>query len=128
MNMDQSKDQTVKNVPDPKTVVEGLRDTGYELNTAICDIIDNSIAWGAKIIDVRMEMDLEGNISIFFADNGMGMDNDEIIMAMKYGSTLGKERREKGITPMDDSPVSLSKFGIGLKTASTAICRKVSLI
>ena len=49
-------------------------------------------------------------------------------MAMKYGSTLGKERREKGITPLDDSPVSLSKFGIGLKTASTAICRKLSLI
>jgi hypothetical protein len=128
MNVTRTKDQTVSNIPDPKTVVEALRDTGYELNTAVCDIIDNSIAWGGKIIEVRMEMDLEGNVSIFFADNGMGMDNDEIIMAMKYGSTLGKERREKGITPIDDSPVSLSKFGIGLKTASTAMCRKVSLV
>ncbi len=30
--------------PDPARVMEGLRDTGYDFNTAVADIIDNSIA------------------------------------------------------------------------------------
>lgn len=31
-------------LPDPERIVNGLRDTGYNFNTAIADIVDNSIA------------------------------------------------------------------------------------
>lgn len=32
---------TVELLPDPRRMIEGLRDTGYQFNTAIADIVDN---------------------------------------------------------------------------------------
>jgi len=102
--------------PDPARVMEGLRDTGYDFNTAIADIVDNSISAKADRIDVRIDMDPLGEITVYIADNGWGMNYDGLKNAMTYGS---KER---------DDPASLGKFGLGLKTASTAFCRCLSLI
>lgn len=102
--------------PDPKRLIEGLRDTGYDFVTAIADIVDNSIAAYATKISIKVEMDFQGNIVISIADNGIGMDYDELIQAMKYGS------------PPRVNPRSLGKFGLGLKTASTAFCKKLSVI
>jgi len=101
--------------PDPERIVEGLRDTGYEFHTAIADLIDNSIAAGAHLVDVLVEMDLGGTIRVAIADDGCGMNRTGLINAMKYGS----QRRT------DSS--SLGKFGLGLKTASTAFCRHLSV-
>lgn len=103
-------------LPDPKRVIEGLRDTGYQFDTAVADIIDNSIGAEASVIDVRIEMDFEGNISVQIMDNGIGMDREELIGAMRYGS------------PKRPDPASLGKFGLGMKTASTAFCRRLSVI
>lgn len=100
-------------LPDPKRMIEGLRDTGYEFNTAIADLIDNSIAASGKNIDVLIDMDFRGNLRLSIADNGIGMNRQELINAMKYGSN---ERSH---------PSSLGKFGLGLKTASTAFCRNL---
>ena len=100
-------------LPDPKRMIEGLRDTGYEFNTAIADLIDNSIAASATNVDVLIDMDMRGNIRLSIADNGIGMDRNALINAMKYGSN---ERPH---------PSSLGKFGLGLKTASTAFCRNL---
>lgn len=102
--------------PDPSRVMEGLRDTGYDFNTAIADIVDNSIAARAENIDVRIDMDPTGDITVYIADDGIGMDYEGLKNAMKYGS---KKR---------DDPASLGKFGLGLKTASTAFCKCLSLI
>src|ERR1700688_3040888 len=99
--------------PDPARMIEGLRDTGYEFNTAIADIIDNSIAANAMIVDITIKMDLRGNVRTSIADNGTGMDRTGLINAMKYGS------------PKRADPSSLGKFGLGLKTASTAFCRQL---
>lgn len=106
----------VECIPDPARVAEGLRDTGYEFNTAIADVIDNSIAAGATLISVQVNMDMKGNVFVGVIDNGCGMDQDGLVNAMRYGS---KKR---------DDPSSLGKFGLGLKTASTAFCRRLSLI
>lgn len=102
--------------PDPARVMEGLRDTGYDFNTALADIVDNSIAAFATKVKVKIDLDPDGNIRLFIADNGSGMDMDGLKNAMRYGS----ERRK------DAS--SLGKFGLGLKTASTAFCRSLSVI
>jgi hypothetical protein len=102
--------------PDPKRVIEGLRDTGYQFETAIADIIDNSIAANASIIDLKLEMDFNGEISIRIADNGCGMNEEDLINAMRYGSRVRSDR------------ASLGKFGLGLKTASTAFCRQLSVV
>ncbi len=102
--------------PDPERIVEGLRDTGYNFNTAIADIIDNSIAANASKVNIIINMDPAGKITVYIADNGTGMDKKGLINAMTYGS---KVRADLG---------SLGKFGLGLKTASTAFCRSLSVL
>lgn len=108
--------ETIEVQPDVARISEGLRDTGYEFNTAIADIIDNSIAAGASNVDVRFGADFIGNISVSVADDGCGMDREGLINAMKYGS---KRRADAA---------SLGKFGLGLKTASTAFCKRLTLV
>lgn len=102
--------------PDPARTIEGLRDTGYDFNTAMADIIDNSIAAEASLVNIYIELDFEGNVIVLVADNGYGMDEADLLNAMQYGS---KKRPD---------PHSLGKFGLGLKTASTAFCRCLSVI
>lgn len=108
--------ESVETPPDPERMIEGLRDTGYKFNTAIADIVDNSIAARATLVDLQILMDLRNNIRIEIADNGEGMDREGLINAMTYGS-----RRRS-------DPASLGKFGLGLKTASTAFARRLSVI
>lgn len=103
-------------LPDPERIVNGLRDTGYNFNTAIADIVDNSIAAYATKVNIDIQMDPSMSVRVYIADDGIGMDLDGLKNAMKYGS---KARAEKN---------SLGKFGLGLKTASTAFCKKLSLI
>ena len=102
--------------PDPIRVMEGLRDTGYNFNTAIADIIDNSISANATKIDLSIDLNPYGELTVYIADNGIGMDEGELRNAMRYGSN----KRE--------DPSSLGKCGLGLKTGSTAFCRCLSVI
>ena len=102
--------------PDPERIVEGLRDTGYNFNTAIADIIDNSIAAGAKSVNIIIDMDPTGTITVYIVDDGTGMDRDGLVNAMTYGSKARSDLK------------SLGKFGLGLKTASTAFCRSLSVV
>jgi hypothetical protein len=108
--------ETVIVPPDVERFVEGLRDTGYEFNTAVADIIDNSISAEAERVDVRLGLDYSGDVFVAVGDNGCGMDREGLINAMKYGS---KKRLD---------PSSLGKFGLGLKTASTAFCRRLVVV
>lgn len=103
-------------LPDPERIVNGLRDTGYNFNTAVADIVDNSIAADATKVDITVNMDPDMRVKVYIADNGCGMDMDGLKNAMKYGS---KERTDKN---------SLGKFGLGLKTASTAFCKQFALL
>ena len=64
-----------------------------------------------------LEMDLKldkENKNIIIKDNGCGMTREELIDGMKYGST----------STLTKDPRRLGKFGLGLKTASTAFCRR----
>ena len=111
-----SSAKTISNPPDPARIMDGLRDTGYDFNTAVSDIIDNSIAADASEIYVRVEADPNMNVTVTIADNGIGMDYDGLKNAMKYGSDKRPDAK------------SLGKFGLGLKTASTAFCKKLSVV
>jgi hypothetical protein len=70
----------------------------------------------ATKIDIKVKMDFRGEIKVVISDNGIGMDKNGLLNAMTYGS----RSRENA--------ASLGKFGLGLKTASTAFCRKLSVI
>lgn len=113
---EEEKIKDVLCMPDPERVIEGLRDTGYNFNTAVADIVDNAIAAFATQVGITVDRNPVGNIRVMIADNGIGMDEDGLINAMTYGS---KARTDAG---------SLGKFGLGLKTASTAFCRSLSVI
>jgi len=102
--------------PNPARLIEGLRDTGYDFNTALADIIDNSVDAHASAIDIHIRMDTDGEIIVTVADNGCGMDREALLRGMTYGA------------PGHADPQRLGKFGLGLKTASTAFCRKLSVI
>src|SRR5688572_28111965 len=108
--------ETIENPPDSDRLIESLRDSGYNFSTAIADIIDNSITAGANSVNVILEMDFAGEIKVFICDDGKGMSKDQLLLAMKYGS------------PKQINPKSLSKFGLGLKTASTGFCRNLSVV
>jgi hypothetical protein len=103
-------------LPDPIRMAEGLRDTGYQFNTAVADVVDNSIAAEGSFVEIELMLDFRGNITLAIFDDGEGMDKPGLVNAMKYGS---KPR---------PSAASLGKFGLGLKTASTAFCRKLVVI
>lgn len=108
--------ESIEAIPDPGRTMEGLRDTGYDFKTAIADLVDNSIAAGAANVDIRINLDFRGEIRVSIADDGEGMDRDGLIKAMQYGS------------PQRPDPSSLGKYGLGLKTASTAFCKRLSVI
>lgn len=117
--MDNRKNKNMRQVeipPAPRRLIEGLRDTGYSFETAIADIVDNSIMAEADKIEIRVDQDPAGDIIVLIIDDGIGMNEEELENAIKYGS-------DKQIDPK-----SLSKFGLGLKTGSTAFCRRLSVI
>ena len=102
--------------PTPSRLVEGLRDTGYSLEASFADIVDNSIAANATKIDIQIYREIDGRLRVSIIDNGDGMDLPTLLSAMRYGS------------PKRESPKSLGKFGMGLKTASTAFCRRLTVL
>jgi hypothetical protein len=104
--------------PSPESLVESLRSVGYSLPTALADIIDNSIAAGAKNIWVHFHWaGKDSHVSIM--DDGCGMNEEELRAAMRHGSKNPKDPRD---------PKDLGRFGLGLKTASLSQSRNLSVI
>lgn len=108
--------ETVPLIPDPARTMEGLRDMGYSFETAVADLVDNSIAANATTVDIKVQLDWRGQVRLAIADDGDGMDRNHLQEAMTYGSVKRAD------------PASLGKFGLGLKTASTAWCRRLSVV
>lgn len=104
--------------PSPKSTINSYRSFGYNLSTAIADIIDNSISANAN--EIRLEYKWSGQQSfIAISDNGVGMNKDELVMAMTPGSKDPEEKR---------SERDLGRFGMGLKTASFSQCKRLTCI
>lgn len=104
------------NNPDASRLIFGLRDTGYNFRTAASDIIDNSIAANANNVHVSIQVTSDGRKFVYFGDDGHGMDAEGIYRAMRYGA------------PVRKNLASLGKFGLGLKTASSSVCLRFTII
>lgn len=102
--------------PDPSRMILALRQVGYNLEQAISDLLDNSIAAGADTILVRFLCDSNRIRSLAIIDNGSGMSRQELKEAMRFGSSRDRERN------------SLGKFGMGLKLASFSHARSLSVL
>lgn len=104
--------------PSASSLTASLRDLGYSLETAVADLIDNSIS--ADATDIQIFCDMSRSVPILvIADNGRGMTEDEVIAAMRHGAT--DPRKERG-------PKDLGRFGLGLKTASFSQCRQLTVV
>lgn len=105
-------------IPNAISLIESMRSIGYSFETAIADIIDNSISAEADIIKIyQREANGEPYLQIF--DNGKGMDELELIEAMRLGSKNPIDIRDEH---------DLGRFGLGLKSASFSQCRVLSVI
>ena len=116
--LDYSKYQTVSAIPEASSMIETFRAIGYNIETAIADIVDNSISANAKNIWINFEW--EGSKTrLSIKDDGKGMNDAELIQAMRPGSKNPlQERNQK----------DLGRFGLGLKTASFSQARKLTVI
>lgn len=104
--------------PSAASLTASLRDLGYSLETAIADLIDNSISADAS--DIQIFCDISRSPpALAIADNGRGMTESEVIAALRHGAT--DPRKERG-------PKDLGRFGLGLKTASFSQCRRLTLV
>jgi len=106
----------VESIPDAVRVTEGLRHTGYTPETAIADLIDNSIAADATEVGVRLSKGFDNTYTVWIGDNGCGMDEPTLIRAMQYGSSRELARNK------------LSVYGLGMKMASTSFSSRFSVV
>lgn len=99
------------------SLIESVRSFGYDLNTAIADIVDNSITANATKINVHLEWN-NGEPFVSILDNGNGMNDIELSRNIVLGSKNPNEERE--IT-------DLGRFGLGMKTASLSMARQLNV-
>lgn len=103
--------------PRAASLVESLRAVGYDVPTAIADLIDNSISAGAE--NVWISFNWSGKDStISILDDGRGMTEASLLEAMTLGSRSPLEWRDEQ---------DLGRFGLGLKTASFSQCRRLTV-
>jgi hypothetical protein len=109
--------KTVTVRPRAAALAESLRDIGYSFETAVSDIIDNSIAADATEIDIWCLGDSDP-LQLAIIDNGTGMGGAKLIDAMRPGSADPRDLRSES---------DLGRFGLGLKTASFSQARRMTV-
>lgn len=115
--IDYSNIQSTSAEPEASSMIETFRAIGYSIETAIADIIDNSITAGAK--NIWIDYNWKGlNTTLSILDDGTGMNNEQLIQAMRPGSRNPLEERSSN---------DLGRFGLGLKTASFSQSRKFTV-
>ena len=103
--------------PSASSLSESMRDLGYSLETAIADIVDNSISAGAREIEILCDL-TAGHPTLAIIDNGCGMSEDNLLIALRHGAVNPKQIRP---------PKDLGRFGLGMKTASFSQCRRLTV-
>lgn len=104
-------------------VCDAIARIGYAPASAIMDIIDNSVAANARNIALEIEIDPDRSfgdrsnvLSYRIVDDGDGMSNELILNALKLGSDANY------------SAGSLSKYGMGLKSAGFSLGTRIEVI
>jgi hypothetical protein len=115
--MERTTMRSIRAAPSASILIESMRDIGYSLETALADVIDNSITAGASKIDIRADSGEDPCIAVI--DDGCGMSWDELMAAMRPGSRNPLEERRAA---------DLGRFGLGLKTASFSQCRRLTVV
>ncbi|MET4108342.1 ATP-binding protein [Hymenobacter sp. UYP22] len=104
--------------PEAAAFVETLRAIGYSPETAVADLIDNSITAGASTISVDFQWAGADSV-VLISDDGHGMTERGLVNAMRPGSKNPLQERSSN---------DLGRFGLGLKTASFSQCRRLTVL
>lgn len=99
-------------------MIETFRSIGYNIETAVADIVDNAISAGARNVWIGYVW-RGAETTLWIKDDGIGMDDAGLIQALRPGSKDPQEQRD---------PKDLGRFGLGLKTASFSQCRCVTAV
>lgn len=110
--------RTVSIVPTAAALVESLRGLGYSTETALADLIDNSIGAGASRIEVDLQWN-DGSPIVAVLDDGEGIGESQLATALCFGGQGPSLPRR---------PSDLGRFGMGLKTASLSQCRRMTIV
>ena len=99
-----TSDQTVEISPGAAALITSIRGLGYSPETALADLIDNSITGRASRVDVGIQWN-DGAPAAAVLDNGRGMSFAEMQDALRIGNGANLAR--------DAS--DLGRFGMGLR-------------
>jgi len=114
--IDQNNDDYEESIP-TTSLIESVRSFGYDLNTAVADIVDNSITANATEIKVHLEWN-NGEPFVSVTDDGEGMSDAELAHNIVLGSKNPNEERKLS---------DLGRFGLGMKTASLSMARQLNV-
>lgn len=96
------------------------RDSGYKsTSSAVAELVDNALQAGARTVRISVEATdgMSGSDTrIQIADDGVGMDRETLVQAMRFGGS-GRYNDRSG----------LGRFGMGLPNASLGQARRVSV-
>jgi hypothetical protein len=109
--------KAIHSPPYAPLLMESMRSLGYSFDTAIADLIDNSVSAQAKHINILLDPSDDPQLIIF--DDGHGMDAMSLQEALRFGSRGPSETR---------SEFDLGRFGLGLKSASLSQCRRLVVV
>lgn len=112
-----SKDKV--NIPKASTLMGSLRSMGYTFESAVADVVDNSISAHASFVKILFPNNPLAPMAVGILDDGDGMTGEELFEAMRYGSMASEDERDK-----DD----LGRFGMGMKAASLSQCRNLTVV
>lgn len=111
---DVSVSSTVALPPDPR-LLESLG-RNHDLETAIADLVDNSLDAGARHVLVRFVLRAAALVALYVVDDGRGMKAADLDTAMTIGGRRKYGRQDLG------------HFGLGLKAASFSHADNFTLI
>lgn len=117
--MNVSCNEYIRLRPSAARLLESMRDIGYSFESALADIVDNSISAESTSIDIYNDIHEDGEAYLAIVDNGRGMTSDELTSAMQHGSRSPSDRRAE---------TDLGRFGLGMKTASFSQCRRLTVV
>ncbi|MCO4794292.1 MAG: ATP-binding protein [Bacteriovoracaceae bacterium] len=105
-------------VPKPQDLIKSIAEQGYSLESALADLIDNSITAGADKVEILLDTEHQP-FTLFLADNGNGMTEETLRQSMQFPSSSLDSLRNSS---------DLGRFGLGLKTASFSQTRKFTVL
>lgn len=109
----------VESIPKADQLMGSIRSIGYTFESAVADVIDNSVSAKASHVSVLFPMTPLETMAVAIVDNGLGMSKEQLFEAMRLGSCTVEGERAT-----DD----LGRYGMGLKSASLSQCRVVTVV